>query len=92
MSLELQDDDTRRIIAIGGNLGENTLPEYSGKGIPCPLLAYATGQLNKTICSSPKNGGAGVCRTDKATAMWDRMVASGNAVYNPLTDIYTFIP
>lgn len=92
MSLELQDDDTLKIIAIGGNVNNGTHPEYSAKGIPCPLLDYAFANLNKTICSSPTNGGAGVWRTPKATAMWDRMVASGNASYDANTDIYTFIP
>ena len=57
MSLELQDDDTLRIIAIGGNTNNGTWPEYSAKGIPLALLAYAHAQLGKTIVSSPSQGG-----------------------------------
>jgi hypothetical protein len=92
MSLELQDDDTLRIIAIGGNTNNGTWPEYSAKGIPLALLTYAYAQLGKTIVSSPSQGRAGVWRTPKATAMWKRIVAAGHADYDPIADIYTFVP
>jgi len=93
MSLELQSNGTLKIIAIGGNvMGVSTWPEYSAKGIPMALLAYAHAQLNRDIVSSPTSGGAGIWRTAKATAMWERMRATGNASYDQVTDIYTFIP
>lgn len=88
MTLTEVDPTTVQIAAINANND----PAYSGMGIPEPLIAFAARSLGRTVISSPTAGAAGVWRTDAATTMWDRIMANGHATYDPVRDIYTFLP
>ena len=87
MSVQPVDATTVKIIAISSNV-----PEYSAKGIPEALIPFAAQELGKVFVSSPRSGEAGEFRTDAASKMWERIKKSGHAKYDPIADVYTYVP
>jgi hypothetical protein len=88
MSLEEVDSNTVQIIMMI----HYDRPEYAAKGIPDALIAAVATDLNKTVVSSPTRGRMNVSRNEKATKVWDRLVAAGRATYDKTADVYTYLP
>lgn len=81
-------DDSKLRVIMANHHGNS---EYSAMGIPEALLPIIKKDLGKNVESSPKTSGEsnGIFRIPSAEKYWQRLVSSGKATYNLVTDIYT---
>lgn len=84
LTVELISSSEVRIAAMYNN-GELA---YIAKGIPDSILPLIASELNKSVCSSPSNGGGNTFRTAAATKVWDRLAGKGLAKYSAGEDVY----
>ena len=88
LTVKPKDSHTVQLIMITDN--EN--PLYKAKGIPDVLLPTVKLVLARDVESSPGRGKTSdVYRTVKSTAMWNRLVAKGLAVYCSRRDTYRLV-
>lgn len=76
-----------QIVAISAHRAD-----LHGIGIGPAVLLDAKARLGARVMSSPAGTAAsGVFRSASATAMWERMLARGNARYDSATDQYEVV-
>lgn len=90
LTVAVRDDDPTTVrIEMMHHHGQD---EYKAKGIPDSLLPVIKRELGMSVESSPRQGATtDVYRTDAATAVWDRLVRMGFAIYDVDRDVYVLL-